>query len=50
MKNAFAFHLKSSFHSQDIQIFVIFPFLFTLARLKMTNETERIFDVINWFA
>ena len=28
MKNVFSFHLKSSFRSQDIQIFVVFSFPF----------------------
>ena len=34
----FLFHLKSSFHSGDIQIFVFFPFFSTLSRFKRTSE------------
>ena len=36
----FLFHLKSSFRSRDIQIFVIFPFLSRLSRFKRTRELE----------
>ena len=46
----FLFHLKSSFRSQDIQIFVIFLFLFTLSRFKRTNGSGIIYDVMNWLA
>ena len=41
------FHLKSSFCSRDIQIFVIFSFLSTLSRLEKTNGSGIIYDVIN---
>ena len=36
-RKMFLFHLKSSFRSQDIQIFVFFLFLSTLSRFKRTN-------------
>ena len=49
-KKCFLFHRKSSFCSRDIQIFVFFPFLSTISRLKRTNETGIIYDVMNWFA
>ena len=42
----FLFHLKSSFHSRDTQIFVIFS-LSTLSRFKRTNESGIIYDVMN---
>ena len=45
-KKCFLFHLKSSFRSQDIHIFVLFPFLSRLSRLKKTNGTGIIYDVI----
>ena len=41
---------KSSFRSPDIQFFVFFPFLSTLARLKRTNGSGMIYDVMNWLA
>ena len=41
---------KSSFRSRDIQFFVLFPFLSTLSRLKRTNGSGIIYDVINWLA
>ena len=50
MKNVFLFHLKSSFRSRDIQIFVFFPFLSTLSRLKRTNGSGIIYDAMNWLA
>ena len=50
MKNVFLFHLKSSFRSRDIQIFVIFSLLSTLSRFKRANGIGIIYDVINWFA
>ena len=40
MKNAIFFLIKSSFHSQDIHIFVIFPFLSTLSRFKRKIQVE----------
>ena len=46
-KNAFLFHLKSSFRSRDIPFFVIFPLLSTLFRFKRTNGSEIIYDVMN---
>ena len=49
MKNVFYF-IQSTFHSQDIQIFVIFLFLSTLSRLQRTNESGIIYDVMNWLA
>ena len=47
MKNVL-FHLKSSFRSRDIHIFVFFLFLSTLSKLKRTNGTGIIYDVMNW--
>ena len=38
-KKCFLFHLKSSFSSRDIQIFVIFPFFLKLSKFKRTNES-----------
>ena len=35
IKNVFLFHLKSSFHSQNIQIFVIFSFPFHTFQIQM---------------
>ena len=49
-EKCFLFHLKSSFHSRDIQIFVIFSFLSTLSRFKRANGGGIIYDVINWLA
>ena len=43
----FLFHPKSSFRSQDIQIFVIFSFLSTLSRFKRKNGSKIIYDVMN---
>ena len=36
-KNKFLFHLKSSFRSRDIQIFVIFSLPFHISRFIRTN-------------
>ena len=44
IKKHFLIHPKSSFRSRDIQIFVIFPFLPTLSRLKMTKGSRIIYD------
>ena len=44
----FLFHLKSSFRSRDVQFFVFFPLLSTLSRLKRTNGSGIIYDVMNW--
>ena len=44
-EKCFLFHLKSSFRSRDIQIFVIFP-LSTLYRFKRTNGSGIIYDVL----
>ena len=46
MKNVFLFHLKSSFCTQDIQIFVIFS-LSTISGFKRINGSGIIFDVMN---
>ena len=46
----FLIHLKSSFHSQDIQFFVIFSFLSMLSRFKRTNGSGIIYDVMKWLA
>ena len=46
----FLFHLKSTLHSQDIHMFVIFRFLSTLSRFKRTNASGIIYDVMNWLA
>ena len=48
-ENVFLFHLKSSFHSRDIQIFVIFS-LSTLSKFKRTNGSGTVYDVMNWLA
>ena len=48
MKSVFLFHLKSSFRSKNIQIFVFFPILSTLSRFKRKNGSGIIYDVINW--
>ena len=45
-ENCFLFHLKSSFLSRDIQIFVIFLFLSALSRHKRTNESGITYDVM----
>ena len=45
MKNVL-FHLKSSFCSPGIQMFVIFSFLSTLSRFKRANGSEIIYDVM----
>ena len=49
-EKCFLFHLKSSFCSWDIQIFVIFPLPFCTSRFKRTNGSEIIYDVMNWRA
>ena len=49
-EKCFLFHLKSSFRSQDIQIFVIFPLPFTFSRFKRTIGSEIIYDVMNGLA
>ena len=43
------FHLKSSFRSPGIHIFVIFP-LSTLSRFKKTSGSGVMYDVMNWLA
>ena len=50
MKNVFLFHLKSSFRSQDIQFFLFFFPSFPLSKLKGTNGSGIIYDVMNWLA
>ena len=42
----FLFHLKSSFHSRDIQFFVVFSFLSTLSRFKRINGSGIFYDVM----
>ena len=49
-KICYLFHQKSSFHSQDIQYFVIFSYLSTLTRLKTSNGNGIIDAVMNWLA
>ena len=49
-EKCFLFHLRSSFRSWDIQIFVIFFLPSTLSRLKRTNGSGIIYDVMNWLA
>ena len=49
-EKCFLFHLKSSFCTRDIQIFVIFSLPFTLSRFKRANGSGIIYDVINWLA
>ena len=46
-EKCFLFHLKSSFCSWDIQVFVIFS-LSTLSRFKKANGSGIIYGVINW--
>ena len=48
-EKCFLFHQKSSFRSWDIKIFVFFPFLSTIFRLKRTNGSGIIY-VMNWLA
>ena len=45
----FLFHLRSSLRFQDIHIFVFFPFLAALPRLKGTNRRGIIY-FMNWLA
>ena len=45
VENAFYFIEKAFSVLKEIQIFVIFPFLFTL---KRTNVSGIIYDVMNW--
>ena len=49
-KKCFLFHLKSSFHSWDTQIFVIFSLPFQAFRFKTANRSVIIYDVTNWIA
>ena len=46
----FLFHIKSSFRSQDIQIFIIFFLTFRTFPTQRTNESGIIYDVMNWLA
>ena len=50
MKNVFNFIEKTVFVLQDIKIFVIFPFFFTLFRFKRKNGSGIIHDDMNWLA
>ena len=43
MKNAFLFNLKNSFHSRDIQTFVIFPPPLHISRFKKANGSGIIY-------
>ena len=47
-EKCFLLHLETSFRCRDLQILEIFPFLSMLFRFKRTNESGRIFDVMNW--
>ena len=47
VKNVFLFHIKNSFHSRDIEIFVSFSFLSTLSRFKRKSGSGIIYDVMN---
>ena len=49
-KNCDLFDLKSSFCSQDIQIFVIFALSSALSTFKRRNRGGIIYDVMNWLA
>ena len=49
MKNVFLFHVKSSFRSQDIQIFVIFSLPFHTFQLQK-DKWKWNNDVMNWLA
>ena len=40
-EKCFLFHLKSSFRSRDIQVFVFFPFFSTLSRFKRANGSRK---------
>ena len=47
MKNVFLSHLKSSFHSQDIQVFVFLPsFLFTLSAIALEVDAGKILKFV----
>ena len=50
MKNVFLFHLKSFFFVLEIFKFLFFPFLSTFSRLKKSNGSGIIYDVMNWLA
>ena len=50
MKNVFLFHLKSSFRSRDIQIFVIFSLPFHTVQIQKGKWKLNNLDVINWLA
>ena len=49
-KNVFLFHLKSSFHSRDIQFFVIFSLPLHTSQIKRTNGSGIIYDAMNCHA
>ena len=49
-ENCFLFYLKDLFCSRDIQIFVILPFISTLYKIKRTNGSGIIYDVMNRLA
>ena len=46
-EKCFLFHLKSSFRSRDIQIFVFFPLPFHFSRFKRTNGRGIINDIMH---
>ena len=60
MTNAFLFHLKSFFHSRDIQSFVIyysfsfckvfFFFHFHTFQIQKGNKSGIIYNAMNWLA
>ena len=49
-EKCFLFHLKSTFHSQEIQLYVIFPLPFLIFRFKSRSESRIIYDVMNCLA
>ena len=50
MKNVFLFHRKSSFHSRDIQIFVILSLPFQTSQIQKENGSGIIYEVMYWLA
>ena len=46
IKKSFSFHQKSSFCSQDIPIFIFFPFFSTLFRFKRTHGSGITYDAM----
>ena len=49
-EKCFFFYLKSPFHSQDVQIFVIFPLLFHTSSIVKYKWEWNNYNVMNWLA